>query len=49
MALVKSLIELHGGAVMLASTPGQGTTVTCRIPVKGPESVLSASHEASSK
>jgi signal transduction histidine kinase len=49
MALVKSLIELHGGSVMLASTPGQGTTVTCRIPVKGPVSALSASHEASSK
>ncbi|MHB1060004.1 MAG: sensor histidine kinase, partial [Rhodanobacter sp.] len=41
MALVKSLIELHGGRVSLDSTPGQGTTVTCRIPVKGPVSPLS--------
>ncbi len=40
MALVKSLIELHGGSVALDSTPGQGTTVTCRIPVKGPLTVL---------
>jgi signal transduction histidine kinase len=46
MALVKSLIELHGGRVSLDSTPGQGTTVTCRIPVKGPVSPLSTSHQA---
>jgi len=36
MALVRSLIELHGGSVSLESQPGQGTTVTCRIPAKGP-------------
>jgi len=32
LALVKSLIELHGGTVELASAPGHGTRVICRIP-----------------
>ncbi len=32
LSLVKSLIELHGGRVELASKPGQGTRVTCHLP-----------------
>ncbi|HJU19019.1 MAG TPA: ATP-binding protein [Stellaceae bacterium] len=32
LSLVKSLIELHGGAVSIESEPGRGTRVTCRIP-----------------
>jgi signal transduction histidine kinase len=32
LALVKSLIELHGGQVELVSKPGVGTRVTCRLP-----------------
>jgi signal transduction histidine kinase len=32
LALVKSLIELHGGQVELISKPGVGTRVTCRLP-----------------
>jgi signal transduction histidine kinase len=32
LALVKSLIELHGGEVRLVSSRGEGTTVTCRVP-----------------
>jgi signal transduction histidine kinase len=32
LALVKSLIELHGGHVELISKPGIGTRVTCRLP-----------------
>ncbi len=32
LALVKSLIELHGGSVELQSKTGQGTKVTCRLP-----------------
>jgi signal transduction histidine kinase len=34
LTIVKSLIELHGGAVTLASAPGVGTTVTVRLPVR---------------
>ncbi len=34
LALVKSLIELHGGRVELKSAPGEGTAVTCRIPAR---------------
>ena len=33
LALVKKLIELHGGRVELDSEPGHGTTVTCVVPV----------------
>ena len=32
LALVKRMVELHGGTVELESSPGAGTTVTCRIP-----------------
>jgi len=32
LSLVKSLIDLHGGAVSIASTAGRGTTITCRLP-----------------
>jgi two-component system OmpR family sensor kinase len=31
--LVKTLVELHGGAVGLASIPGQGATFWFRLPV----------------
>ncbi|MGH6947762.1 MAG: ATP-binding protein [Kiloniellales bacterium] len=34
LSLVKSLIELHGGWVDLESEPGQGTRVTCHLPVR---------------
>jgi len=32
LSLVKSLIELHGGAVEIESAPGRGTRVICRLP-----------------
>jgi signal transduction histidine kinase len=32
LALVKKLIELHGGAVEIESAPGLGTRVCCRLP-----------------
>ncbi len=32
LALVNRFVELHGGWVELASTPDQGTTVTCHLP-----------------
>jgi signal transduction histidine kinase len=34
LSIVKSLAELHGGAVSLASVPGQGTHVTVLLPLK---------------
>ena len=40
LALVKSLIEQHGGRVELSSTPGAGTTFTLAFP---PTSVIAAS------
>jgi signal transduction histidine kinase len=43
LSLVKSLIELHGGAVTLISVQGKGTTVSCRLPVAvKPASVVAA-------
>ncbi len=32
LSLVKSLIELHGGAVTIDSVAGRGTTITCWLP-----------------
>jgi signal transduction histidine kinase len=32
LALVKALIELHGGWVALESEPGAGATFTCHLP-----------------
>ena len=33
LALVKSLIELHGGTIVIESASGQGTRITCRLPI----------------
>jgi signal transduction histidine kinase len=33
LAIAKQLIELHGGQIFVASTPGQGTTVTFTLPL----------------
>ena len=33
LALVKELVELHGGDIGVTSTPGQGTTFTVRLPL----------------
>jgi signal transduction histidine kinase len=32
LSIVRSFVELHGGRIELASTPGVGTTVTCTFP-----------------
>lgn len=33
LSLVKSLIELHGGAIDIDSMQGKGTTITCTVPL----------------
>jgi signal transduction histidine kinase len=42
LALVKKLVELHSGNVELHSTPGEGTQVTCHVPIAGPPAARSA-------
>ena len=39
LALVRSLVELHGGQVSLHSAPGGGTRVECRLPLQSEEEV----------
>jgi signal transduction histidine kinase len=34
MAIVKSVVEAHGGTVEVDSTPGVGTEIRCRVPTK---------------
>ena len=34
LSLVRSFMELHGGAVDIASEVGRGTTVTCTFPLR---------------
>jgi signal transduction histidine kinase/PAS domain-containing protein len=42
LSLVKSLIELHGGTVVIESVSGQGTRITCRLPVAQPTTTAPA-------
>ncbi|MFN3521916.1 MAG: ATP-binding protein [Phenylobacterium sp.] len=34
LALTKSLVEMHGGALEMQSTPGEGTTVSFTVPIR---------------
>jgi two-component system cell cycle sensor histidine kinase PleC len=47
LAISRALVELHGGALRITSREGQGTTVTCMLPVRpalaGEEPRLAAS------
>ena len=36
LAITKELMELHGGSLKIESQVGKGTTVTLRMPIKGP-------------
>jgi signal transduction histidine kinase len=40
LALSKSLMELHGGELLIESVEGEGTTVTCRFPPERLETAL---------
>lgn len=40
LSIVKGLVELHDGQLHVASTPGEGTTVTVLLPINGPETKL---------
>jgi signal transduction histidine kinase len=42
LSLVKSLIELHGGTVVIESASGQGARITCRLPVAQPATHIPA-------
>ena len=35
LSIVRSLVELHGGKVLIDTAPGEGTTVTCVFPAPG--------------
>ncbi len=37
LSVVKGLVELHQGSMQLKSRPGEGTVVTIRLPVAGPQ------------
>lgn len=45
MAIVKSIVEIHGGAIALESTLGKGTTVTLRFPMADHSDVTGRSHQ----
>jgi signal transduction histidine kinase len=45
LALVKSFVELHGGSLVLASAPGEGTTVSFDVPT-GPTGPAGQGSEA---
>jgi signal transduction histidine kinase len=33
MSIVKEIVELHGGEIVIKSSPGMGTTVSVGLPV----------------
>ena len=49
LALTKSLIELHGGKLLLESEPGRGTTVSFDIPIVRPVAAQPATAPAQAR
>jgi len=43
LALVKNLIELHGGAILVDGGPGKGMRIECRVPLEAVQSKEEAS------
>ncbi len=37
LSIVKEIVEMHGGAITVASVPGEGTTFICSLPLGVPE------------
>ena len=42
LAVVRQVVQLHGGRVLLRSSPGQGTQVTLQLPARSTETVHAA-------
>ena len=42
LSLVRSFVELHGGEVHIQSAPGEGTIVTCTLPVDAAPALAAA-------
>jgi signal transduction histidine kinase len=40
LALCRKIAERHGGSITASSAPGQGTTMTIRLPLRHPEAEL---------
>ncbi|MGU3399817.1 ATP-binding protein [Brucellaceae bacterium D45D] len=46
LSVVKGLVELHQGTMVLKSCPGEGTVVTIRMPVAGPQFIVGEDEES---
>jgi signal transduction histidine kinase len=46
LPLVKSFVELHGGRIELHSQPGEGTIVSCYLPLLEPDELTIPLHDA---
>jgi signal transduction histidine kinase len=46
MAIVRRIVEDHGGAIDVESAPGEGTTVTILLPRNAADAALAAASQA---
>jgi len=40
LAIASKIVDLHGGRIEIGSVPGEGTTVTVRLPLRPPEPIV---------